>query len=122
MSALLLPGLAQEMAASNLRVADSVEAETRRVEKLQHETEEAAASAREAIRHTIHRAPDAQAIWQATLEVMADGVQGEELNELLHDVRTVARTWLTLAEKACELGRLAAAMGAPSEELEELAR
>lgn len=129
MSTLLLPDLAREMAAFNRRVADSVEAETRRVEKLREAMEpdealrkRATLSAREALRHTLSQAPDAQAVWHTVLELLKDGLSGEELTELLRDVRDAVETWLTLAQKTRGLCESAKANSAAEAGLAELAR
>jgi hypothetical protein len=126
MSTLLLPELAREMAAFNRRVADSVEAEARRVERLQEELAQAdtlrkttTRSAREALRHTLSQFPDAQAVWRTALEVVRDGVEGGDLKQMLQDVQSVVDTWLTLAEKTRVLCRFAAPAVAP-DKLDEL--
>jgi hypothetical protein len=127
MATLPLPELAREMAAFNRRVAESVEAEARRAEKLQQEQGHAEAhpksvtrSAREALRHTLSQAPDAQAVWQTVLEAVKDGISGEDLKRILGDVRSVLETWLTLAEKTRTLWGFAAATGAPPDSLADL--
>src|SRR5271163_3596356 len=97
---ILLSDLAQENAASNQRLAHSVETAARRVEELGHLQEKGIPSqqrvigdAREALRYTLAQAAEARNIWQATLVLFQDGLEGNEARELLQTALRVFNSW-----------------------------
>ena len=119
MSALLLPELAREMAASNRRVADSVEAESHRLEELRGAMEQAEPlrkralrSAREAWSCALNRKADPRAVWQNAWEIIEDGLDGEKARDLLADIQNLIDAWFRLAQTARLLWRIAASAGA----------
>jgi hypothetical protein len=127
MSMLLLPELAREMASSNRRVAEFLEVESQRLEKLRGEIHEAETLKKMATRSalgatmaTLGRKADVAGVWQRTLEILKDGQEGEQAKTLLHDVGDIIDSWLRLAQKSRALWALAEALGTSPEGLEEL--
>jgi hypothetical protein len=127
MSTLLLPELARELAASNRRVADSFEAESRQLQELQLTAGErhalkvrAVRSARAAAAATLGRKTETLAVWRNVLDVLHDGLDDGRSNELLKHVLDTIDTWLRLAQDSRDLWGFAAALGAPQEGADEL--
>jgi hypothetical protein len=120
MSALLLPELARETAGSNRRVAEKLEAESRRLEQLREKAEDGQAlkkqatrSARGATGTTMSRKADVLGLWQHALEVFADGLEGGQARDLLQTLRESIDSWLRLAEDCRAMWRFAATLGSP---------
>jgi hypothetical protein len=126
-STLLLPELAREIAGSNRRVAESLATESRRLEDLQQEMNEpealrkrAARSAQGATTATLSRNADIAGVWQRTLEILEDGLAGDQAKELLQNVLDIIDSWLGIAQKSRDIWRLATALGNSAEGLAEL--
>lgn len=128
MSALLLPELAWEMSGSNRRVADALEAESRRLEELRGKPDQTEAlkrrapqSARGATSSTLSRRANIVGLWQLALEQFGDGLSGEQSQELLQAIRSTIDNWLRVVQNCRELWRLVAEVGGgPPEGLEGL--
>ena len=127
MSTLLLPELAQELAGSNGRVAESLEAESRWLEKLRGECQEVEALKKRAVRGarratgaTVNRKAEVLGVWQLALEDLEDGLAGEQSKEILLNVQTIIESWLRLARNSRAMWTFAAAIGSSPEGLEGL--
>jgi hypothetical protein len=127
MSTLLLPELAREMAGSNRRVADSFEAESRRLTDLRQKAENpdalkrrAARSARSAMGTALSRQAEALDIWQSALDDFREGVGDVQSNAVLRDVHDIIESSFRLARFCRELAHFAVIGGNPAESLGEL--
>src|SRR5258708_2970289 len=103
MSNLAIPHLMKETAEFNRRVADSVEPEFWRAGKPDDAVSlrrRGMREARQLTRFTLSRSWDCRAAWDTALEVLGDGVAGEEATEVLQIARDIIDSWLQLAEKA----------------------
>jgi tetratricopeptide (TPR) repeat protein len=127
MSTLLFPELAREMAGSNHRVGDSLEAESRRLTDLQQTTEnrdalarEAARSARSAMAAALRRHAEALDFWQSALDDFRDGVTDVRSKAMLENVRAIIDSWLRLARFSREMALFAGRSGNPLVALGEL--
>jgi hypothetical protein len=127
MSLLLLPELARENAASNWRAAHSVETEAQLWDTLRHVDDKLATlrrkvawSAREAVRHTLVQASESRSLWQGTLSLFDDGLEGDEAREVLQAVLAVFESWFGLVKSTRELSDRAVQAGVAPEALTEL--
>jgi hypothetical protein len=123
MSTLLLPELARENAASNRRIAHSVEFAARCLEQqpqLHDDSRPAMRSAQEALRHTLGQATEARNQWQAVLGAFADGLEGDEGREMLQVILDLFDAWCSLVQPTRELCARAAQLGAVLEGLDRL--
>jgi hypothetical protein len=123
----LLAELAQENAASNRRVASSVDAEARRAERLRPLPEQSGAlrrrlarSAREALRYALGQAGGARGLWQSALALFEEGLEGGEAGVAVRAVLEVFDSWLSVARSTRDLWGTAERAGAAPEGLEEL--
>jgi hypothetical protein len=120
MSTLLLPELARESAASNRRLARSVE-DLRQREEVQPTLPQAGTgSAREALRYTLFRAAEASSLWQGTVALFQDGLDGHEARDVLQAVLEVFDSWFGLVKSTRDLWHTTDPTGASPEGLEEL--
>jgi hypothetical protein len=127
MSTLLLPELAREIAGSNRRVADSLEAESRRLTDLHQKAENldalkrrAARSARSAMATALSRRAEAIDFWQSALDDFREGVGDAQSKAMLGDVREIIESWLRLAQFSREVALFAVISGNPPEPMAEL--
>ena len=123
MAMLLLPELARENAASNRRVAQSVTTAAQRmgtVEEAEEKRVTLRQSAREAMRYTLAQATEARSLWQGTLTLFEDGLEGGEAREALRAMAEVFEAWFGLDKTTRELWQRAIQTGAVSQGLEEL--
>lgn len=98
MSTLLLPDLARENAASNRRVARSVEQLRPKLEAVKSAPRDLANGAREALRYTLVRAAEVRDFWQAALALLEEGLEGGESRDVVQAVLEAFDSWLTLVE------------------------
>jgi hypothetical protein len=112
MSTLLLAELARENAASNQRIANSV--------KTNAQGENAAGNVREAIRYTLRQAAEAQGLWQGTMSLFQDGLEGGAAREVLQLVRHVFTSWFDLEQATRNLWTTSVRFGAAGDGLQEL--
>ena len=126
MSALLLPELAREESGSNLRVAETLEAESLRLEELRGKPEEAEAlkkraarSAQGATSTTLSRRANIVGLWQLALEHFEDGLSAEQSQELLEAIRNTIDNWLRVVQDCRELCRLLSEVSGSPEGLGE---
>src|SRR5207244_1698036 len=122
MSALLLPELAREMSGSNLRVAETLEAETLRLEELRGKPDEAEAlkrhaprSARGATSTALSRRADIVGVWKLALELFEDGLNTEQAQVMLQAMRITIDNWLRVVQNCRDLWRLVAELGGSPE-------
>lgn len=125
MSTLLLPELAQENATFNRRVALAVEAEAQHLEKLRQLQERLltlrrrmTSSTREALRCTLAQAAEAHGLWQGTLALFEDGLEGVEAREVLQVVLEVFDSWFSLVKSTRGLWHTAEQAGTTPEGLD----
>ena len=114
MTTLLLPELARENAASNRRVARSVDTAASQP-RVTH-------SAREALRYSLGQAALARGHWQDVLALFEDGVEGGEAREAVHAVLDFFDSWFDLARSTRALWQAAGAPGAAPEGLDAATR
>jgi hypothetical protein len=123
MSSLSMPQLGRDIVESYRKASVSV-GETLRLDPSQNTDSvrrRAARSARELIRFTLSRRGDARAVWQGALEVIEDGLNGEQSREVMRVVQDVIDRWFGLARKSRDWWRdVEAATGAKPELLDEL--
>jgi hypothetical protein len=120
---ILEPDLGRQMVEFNRRVAESAKAgwRPRQAENAASLRRKGTRAARELTRVALSRGSDAGAYWEGALEVIEEGVRGEEAREAVRVVRDIIDSWLALAQKARELWQdVAAATGATPEGLDEL--
>jgi hypothetical protein len=127
MSTLLLPELARENAASNRRIAHSVEVAARRLEQgpQSHDDwrplpRQAMRSAQEALRHTLGQATEARNQWQSVLGAFADGLEGDEGREMLQVILDLFDAWFSLVPPTRDLCARAVQLGAVLEGFDQL--
>lgn len=127
MSALLLPELAREMSGSNLRVAETLEAESLRLTERRGKPEEAESlkrhaprSARGATSTTLSRRADIVGVWKLALELLEDGLSAEQSQEMLQAIQNTIDNWLRAVQTCREMWRLVAEVGGSPEGLEGL--
>jgi hypothetical protein len=124
MSMLLLADLAQEKAASNRRVAQSVETAARRLNAPRQSQEDLGRrvtnTTREALRYTLMQAGEARNLWQSTLTLLQDGLEGNESRELLHTVLEAIDSWFGLMKSTRELWQTAGRLRTSLEGLDDL--
>jgi hypothetical protein len=107
----------------NRRVADSAQSgwESAKTEDAAALRRRGTRAARELTRFTLGRKSDPEAVWQGALEVLQDGVNGEEAREVVSVARNIIDSWLALAQKTRELWQdVAATTGAEPEMLDDL--
>jgi hypothetical protein len=127
MSMLLLPELARETAASNQRIARSVQTAATRSEELRQGHEKPASerqqlmrTAREALRYTLGQAAEAQGQWQDTLSLLGDGLEANEARDVLQAAVDVLDSWFVLLNSTRDLLQVAERSGAAPEGREDL--
>jgi hypothetical protein len=127
MSALMLPELAREMSGSNRRVAETLEAESLRLEELRRKPEEAEAlkrraprSARGATSTTLSRKANIVGLWELALEHFEEGLSTEQSQEMLQAIRNTIDNWLRAVRDCRDLWRLVEQVGGSPEGLEGL--
>ncbi len=104
MATLLVSELAREHAASNRRVAQSVQAEARRLEEVGQPgidvanlTRRGTRGAREALRITRAKAAEARQLWDAGMAFFEDGLAGDEARGLIQAFADFFDSWFDLA-------------------------
>jgi hypothetical protein len=120
-----VPQLAREIIDSNQRVLDALATEpplpTDGNGDAAAERRRAARAARQLTRFTVNRAADARQSWQLALEILHDGIGGEEAEGLVGLSCAMIQSWLALAEKTRQVWQdIEAKTGATPEGLEEL--
>jgi hypothetical protein len=123
----LLLELAQENAASNRRIASSIDAEAGRAEKLRQLRNQlgtlrrrVACSAREALRYALGQAGDARGLWQGVVGLFDEGLEGGEARAAVRGSLEVFDSWFRVAQSTRALWTTAERAGATPEGLHEL--
>jgi hypothetical protein len=127
MSSLLLPELTRVHADSNRRIARSVETVARQLQgageserALPTERRRATGSAQDAVRHTLAEAAEGRSLWQRTLALFQDGLEGAEAREVLQEALAFFDSWFALAKATRELCQAASQAGTAPDGLQDL--
>jgi len=125
MSTLLLSELVRESAASNQRIAKSVDAAAQRPEEPRPSADKGVhrtktRDAREALRYTLRQDVEVRGLWQGAVTLFEDGLEGEQARALLDVVLEAFASWFGLVKSTRDLWQTAVRAGAISEGQEEL--
>jgi hypothetical protein len=119
MSMLLLPELARENAASNRRIAHSVESAARDFgqlrppeDQIQSVRQQTTRIWREALGYTLRQAVEARNLWQSARALLEEGLEKDEAVTVVQAAVEVFDSWIKLLEPTRELWQAAAQYGA----------
>jgi hypothetical protein len=119
----LLEDLMEETSASNRRVADRLDEETRNLDQQRQVADvrqSVVEAARQATRYTIARLPQAEGVWGSAITVLAKKPLGEDAERLLRGLLEVFESGQRLVQAPRRLWELAIRVGAQPEAIDEL--